>query len=72
MPEFPDIHAWIKLIDQDNGRVVPSGSQPHPSTVTICYVVANNSNQSAGEIAVMGILYKDNVKLIPSPLPRYL
>ncbi|HZD33895.1 MAG TPA: hypothetical protein VE130_01715 [Nitrososphaeraceae archaeon] len=70
MPEFPDIHAWIKLIDQHNGRVVPSSSQlSHPSTVTIRYVVANDSNQSAGEIAVIGILYKNNVKVIPSPLP---
>ena len=39
------------------------------SSVTIRFVVANNSNQPAGEIAVMGVLYKDDVKVVPSPLP---
>ncbi|MGB7960154.1 MAG: hypothetical protein WCF46_09700, partial [Nitrososphaeraceae archaeon] len=36
---------------------------------TIRYVVANDSNQPVGEIAVMGVLYKDDVKVVPSPLP---
>jgi hypothetical protein len=31
--------------------------------------VANDSNQPVGEIAVMGVLYKDDVKVVPSPLP---
>jgi hypothetical protein len=70
MPEFPDTSAWIKLIDQSNGKAVPSGSTlNHPSNVTIRYVVANDSNQPVGEIAVMGVLYKDDVKVVPSPLP---
>jgi hypothetical protein len=70
MPDFPDTQAWIKLIDQSNGKAVPSGSiLSHPSSITIRYVVANDSNQPAGEVAVMGVLYKDNVKVIPSPLP---
>jgi len=69
MPEFPDTHAWIKLIDKSKGKVVPSGSTlSHPSSITIRYVVANDSNQPVGEIAVMGVLYKDNVKVVPSPL----
>ena len=70
MPEFPDTSAWIKLIDQSNGKAIPSGSiLVHPSNVTIRYVVANDSNKSVGEIAVMGVLYKDDVKVVPSPLP---
>lgn len=71
MPEFPDNYAWIKLIDQDKGKAVPSGSiLCHPSSLTIRFVVANDSNQPAGEIAVMGgVLYKDVVKVVPSPLP---
>ena len=55
MPEFPDTSAWIKLIDQSNGKAIPSGSiLVHPSNVTIRYVVANDSNKPVGEIAVMG------------------
>jgi len=70
MPEFPDSYAWIKLIDKSKGKAVPSGSTlSHPSNITIRYVVANDSNQPVGEIAVMGVLYKDNVKVVPSPLP---
>ena len=70
MPEFPDTYAWIKLIDKNKGKAVPSGSTlSHPSNITIRYVVANDSNQPVGEIAVMGVLYKDNVKVVPSPLP---
>lgn len=70
MPEFPDTSAWIKLIDKSNGKAIPSGSTlNHPSNVTIRYVVANDSNQPVGEIAVMGVLYKDDVKVVPSPLP---
>jgi hypothetical protein len=70
MPELPDTHAWIKLIDKSKGKAVPSGSTlSHPSNITIRYVVANDSNQPVGEIAVMGVLYKDNVKVTPSPLP---
>lgn len=70
MPEFPDTYAWIKLIDRSKGKVVLSGSiLSHPSSITIRYVVANDSNQPVGEIAVMGVLYKDNVKVVPSPLP---
>jgi hypothetical protein len=66
MPEFPDTQAWIKLIDQSNGKAVSSGSTlNHPSSITIRYVVANDSNQPAGEIAVMGVLYRDNVKFVP-------
>ena len=70
MPELPDTYAWIKLIDKSKGKAVPSGSTlSHPSNITIRYVVANDSNQPVGEIAVMGVLYKDNVKVTPSPLP---
>ena len=70
MSEFPDTYAWIKLIDQDKGKAVPSGSiLCHPSSVTIRFVVANNSNQPAGEIAVMGVIYKDDVKVVPHSLP---
>jgi hypothetical protein len=70
MPEFPDSYAWIKLIDKSKGKAVPSGSiLSHPSNITIRYVVANDSNHPVGEIAVMGVLYKDNVKVVPSPLP---
>src|SRR5215510_868868 len=70
MPELPDTYAWIKLIDKSKGKAVPSGSTLiHPSNITIRYVVANDSNQPVGEIAVMGVLYKDNVKVTPSPLP---
>jgi len=70
MPELPDTYAWIKLIDKSKGKAVPSGSTlSHPSNITIRYVVANDSNQPVGEIAVMGVLYKDNVKVKPSPLP---
>jgi hypothetical protein len=70
MPELPDTYAWIKLIDKSKGKAVPSGSTlSHPSNITIRYVVANDSNQPVGEIAVMGVLYKDNVKVMPSPLP---
>ena len=70
MPEFPDTYAWIKLIDKSKGKAVASGSTlSHPSNITIRYVVANDSNQPVGEIAVMGVLYKDNVKVMPSPLP---
>lgn len=70
MPELPDTYSWIKLIDKSKGKAVPSGSTlSHPSNITIRYVVANDSNQPVGEIAVMGVLYKDNVKVTPSPLP---
>jgi hypothetical protein len=70
MPEFPDTYAWIKLIAQDKGKAIPSGTElAHPSSVTIRYVLANDSNQPTGEIAVMGVLYKDDVKVVPSPLP---
>ncbi|MGH9977094.1 MAG: hypothetical protein ACRD8Z_14845 [Nitrososphaeraceae archaeon] len=70
MPEFPDSYAWIKLIDKSKGKAVPSGSTlSHPSNITVRYVVANDSNQPVGEIAVMGVLYKDNVKVVPSPVP---
>lgn len=70
MPEYPDTYAWIKLIDQGKGKAITDGtSLSHPSHVTIRYVVANDSNQATGEIAVMGVLYKDEVKIIPSPLP---
>jgi hypothetical protein len=70
MPELPDTYAWIKLVDKSKGKAVPSGSTlSHPSNITIRYVVANDSNQPVGEIAVMGVLYKDNVKVTPSPLP---
>ncbi|MGA9317159.1 MAG: hypothetical protein WBV84_03795, partial [Nitrososphaeraceae archaeon] len=70
MPEFPDTSACIKLIYQSNGKAIPSASTlNHPSNVTIRYVVANDSNQPVGEIAVMGVLYKDDVKVVPSPLP---
>jgi hypothetical protein len=70
MPEFPDTQAWIKLIDHSKGKAVPSGSTlSHPSSITIRYVVANDSNQPARDVAVMGVLYRDNVKVIPSPLP---
>ena len=69
MQEFPDTSELIKLIDQSNGKAIPSGSVlVHPSNVTIRYVVANDSNKPVGEIAVMGVLYKDDVKF-PSPLP---
>ena len=30
--------------------------------------IRNNSNQPAGEIAVMRVIYKDDVKVVPSPL----
>jgi hypothetical protein len=30
---------------------------------------AADSNQPVGEIAVMGVLYKDNMEVVPSPLP---
>ena len=51
-------------------KAIPSGSiLVHPSNVTIRYVVANDSNKPVGEIAVMGVLYKDDVKVVPSPLP---
>jgi hypothetical protein len=70
MPEFPDTYAWIKLIDKSKGKALSSGSTlSHPSNIIIRYVVANDSNQPVGEIAVMGVLYKDNVKVMPSPLP---
>ena len=70
MPEFSDTYAWIKLIDKSKGKAVPSGSTlSYPSNITIRYVVANDSNQPVGEIAVMGVLYKDNVKDVPSPFP---
>ena len=70
MPEFSDTYAWIKLIDKSNGKAVPSGSTlSYPSNINNRYVVANDSNQPVGEIAVMGVLYKDNVKDVPSPFP---
>ena len=70
MPDFPDIHSWIKLIDQHKGKVIPDGTELiHPSSVTIRFVLANDSNQATGEIAVMGVLYMDEVKVVPSPLP---
>ena len=70
MPDFPDIHAWIKLIDKHKGKVIADGAElTHPSSVTIRYVLANDSNQATGEIAVMGVLYMDDVKVVPSPLP---
>jgi|SRR5918995_1190752 hypothetical protein len=70
VPEFPDINAWIKLIDQHKGKVIPDGTElTHPSSVTIRFVLANDSNQATGEIAVMGVLYMNDVKVVPSPLP---
>jgi hypothetical protein len=70
VPDFPDIHAWIKLIDQHKGKVIPDGTELiHPSSVTIRFVLANDSNQATGEIAVMGVLYMNDVKVVPSPLP---
>lgn len=31
--------------------------------------MANDSNQPVGEIAVMGVLYKNDVMVVPTPLP---
>ena len=71
MADFPDIYCWIKLIDQPNGKVLSSGTVVDlygAGSVTIRYVVANDSNKPTGDFLVVGELRKDGTKL-PNPLP---
>ncbi|HYG82254.1 MAG TPA: hypothetical protein VD861_17770 [Pyrinomonadaceae bacterium] len=71
MAQLPDVQCWIKLIEQPTGKVVPSGTEVKPSSdgsITIRYVVANDSNKATGNFMVIGTLRRNDENL-PSPVP---
>ena len=73
MAQFPDVYCWVKLIEQPTGKVVPAGTKfidpvAGNGSITIRYVVANDSNQATGDIMISGILKKDGLPL-PMPVP---
>ena len=71
MPDLPDIHCWIKLVDKSTGKAVPSGFQfSRSADVIVRYVVANDSHLSAGPLAVVGRLWKNGVLVQPAGKPN--
>ena len=71
MAQLPDVYCWIKLIDQPTGKVIPNGMVVDPSptgSITIRYVVANDSNKPTGNFAILETLKKDG-KNLPLPIP---
>jgi subtilase family serine protease len=63
----PDINCWVKLITPDNGSVIrdDGGIVDRGRTVVIRYVVANDSHVPAGPLTVVGVLFKDGVRVKP-------
>ena len=71
MAQLPDVYCWIKLIDQPTGKVIPNGAVVDTSptgSITIRYVVANDSNKPTGNFAILETLKKDG-KNLPLPVP---
>jgi hypothetical protein len=67
MAQLPDVFCWIKVIDDATGKVVPNGKDlGAPGKAIVRYVVANDSNQVAGPLTIVGSLYRDGVKVAPS------
>jgi hypothetical protein len=68
MAQLPDVFCWIKVINTSDGKVVPNGGYiGYPGQATVRYVVANDSNKTAGPLTIWGSLYRNNVK-VPSVL----
>ena len=71
MEQLPDVQCWIKLIEQPTGQAIPSGTQVKGlvgGSVTVRYVVANDSNKATGNFTIVGALKRDGEKL-PNPVP---
>jgi hypothetical protein len=70
MAQLPDVFCWIKLIDDVNGKVLTDAATiGSPGKVVVRYVVANDSNKTAGPLTGVGSLYRDGVKVQPGGSP---
>jgi hypothetical protein len=55
MAQLPDVFCWIKLIDDVNGKVLTDAATiGSPGKVVVRYVVANDSNKTAGPLTGVG------------------
>lgn len=67
MTQLPDVHGWIKVIDDKSGKAQPDGKVfLNHQEVTVRYSLANDSHQIAGPLTVVGALYRDGVKVQPN------
>jgi hypothetical protein len=71
MAEFPDVYAWIKLVDKSTGKAFASGRTfQGGADVTVRYVLANDSHKPAGPLTVVGVLRKNGKKIQPAGKPN--
>ncbi|XXX78719.1 hypothetical protein WMF30_08075 [Sorangium sp. So ce134] len=71
MAQLADVYCWIKVIEEQSGKVVPSGAQVEiPRKAIVRYVVANDSNKPAGPLTIVGALRRDGVVVQPNGQPN--
>ena len=69
MVQLPDLSCWIKVINTSDGKVVATGGWIGlPGRALVRYVVANDSDKTAGPLTIWGTLRRNNVQ-IPNVLP---
>lgn len=71
--QLADAFAWIKLIDTDTGKVIPSGSTIEtPAKLILRWVVANDSKVDTGLFYVVGQLKRNGVIVKPNGKPNVI
>lgn len=71
MPELPDVHCWIKLVDASTGKPIVNGAEVNPpAKVAIRYYVANEGDQPVGPLWVVGALSRNGQRVKPSGQPN--
>ena len=64
MPQLPDVHCWIKVIDATTGRSVPNGKDLGvPGKAVVRFLVANDSDRPVGPLWIVGSLYRDGARV---------
>ncbi|MGQ0777923.1 MAG: hypothetical protein ACT4NY_26525 [Pseudonocardiales bacterium] len=67
MTQLPDIHVWIKVIEDKSGKTQLDGTAfSSGQEVTVRYSIANDSHQTAGPMTVVGVLRRDGVRVQPN------
>jgi hypothetical protein len=70
MTQLPDLHCWIKVVDNATGTKLPEAAQLEaPHAVTVRYSFANDSHKAAGPLTVVGALRRDDVPVKPGGKP---
>ena len=72
MSQLPDVSCVIKVINNFDGKTLPSGGTifGQPGEATVRYVVINDSDKLAGPLTVVGSLFRNNLRVQPNGQPN--